>query len=98
MQRRWAPAALFSMLHLALWTVVAAGFASTQTPAANSIRIAPSNPMLQFSGRISRSGGADGDSGRETVAGAVSFDHPGVELRLRVRGTTSVAVELLQQR
>ena len=50
MQRRWAPAALFSMLHLALWTVVAAWFASTQTPAANSIRIAPSNPMLQFSG------------------------------------------------
>ena len=99
MQRRWAPAVLFiSMLHLALWTVVAAGFASTQTPAANSIRIAPSNPMLQFSGRISRSGGAGGDSGRETVAGAVSFDHPGVELRLRVRGTTSVAVELLQQR
>ena len=50
------------------------------------VRILPSDKWLQFSGRVRPDGQA------------VSFDHPGVELRLRVAGASSVSVELLQQR
>jgi len=50
------------------------------------VRILPSDKRLQFSGRVRPDGQV------------VSFDHPGVELRLRVAGVSSVSVELLQQR
>lgn len=68
----------------------------TGTAATNNVRIAPTNRLLQFSGRTTRSAAGSDDS--HAVPGTVSFDHPGVELRLRVRGASSVAVELMQQR
>lgn len=60
-----------------------------------ALRVAPNSPLLQYSGRFQQVETAAAEGGSDTV---LQFDHPGTELRLRVRGAASVSLELLQER
>ena len=64
------------------------------TVGGRALRVAPDSPRLQYSGRFQQVAAAV-EGGSDTV---LQFDHPGTELRLRVRGAASVSLELLQER
>lgn len=95
---------LLAPMQLMLAMTVAKLASAHATPAA-ATRIAADNKLLQFSGRVRRenAGATAANIHGSRFAGSpqdqgVAFDHPGVELRMRVYGTSSVAVEMLQQR